>query len=492
MAVDLRARVGVQGQASRLSAWHALFGLPFAGFGLGAMALGVGQLRGGSTPLGVFGLAFGALFTAVGVGLIWAVRAGLRDERGSEERRALHPDEPWRWSGRWDDPRLHSMGRAGVAALWVFALLWNAIASPTLVMLLPRALAEERWGTAAGILLFPAIGLLLVANAARATLQRRRFGVSILELARVPAVLGGELTATLHAGAALGAARELALSVSCLRRTTTGTGKSRSTEERVLWADETALLLASAARGPQGLALPVRFALPADLPASDPLHAANAVLWRLEARASLPGVDYAASFELPVFATAESRPERTAAALGRARTEPGAGAAPVPGVAALPHLEGGTELRFAAGRHLPQALLAAAFAAVFGGGGALGHAHGAPAPITWICGGVAGLVACAALNLAFGSLRVVARGDGVRLQRRLFGLGRSRSIPAQEIAGVEVDVGMQSGTRVFWDLHLRLRPDPRGRERRRRIGGGLHRKRDAESLAAALRSALGL
>jgi hypothetical protein len=491
VALDLRARAGVAPRPGRLSAWHAVFGLPFAGFGLVAMLLGIGQLRGGSTRLGVLALGFGAVFAAVGVGLIWAVRWGLRDQREADTRRRLHPAEPWRWSGRWDEPRLRSAGGAAVAALWVFALLWSAIAAVPVWMLLPEALAAGRWGTVAGMLVFPAAGILLAAHAVRATLRQRRFGVSVLELARVPAVLGGELAATLHAGAALGEARELALSLACVRQVTTGSGRDRSTEERVLWADEATLPIAGAARGPEGLAFLVRFALPADAPQSDPLHAADQVLWRLTARAALPGVDYEAQFELPVFATPESRPERTASALGGERTAPRAGLDPVPGVAVLRHPEGGTELWFARGRHPAQTLLLAAFAAAFGGGAALARSVGAPAPVTFLCAGVAAVVVFVALQLACGRLRVSARADGVAIERRLFGLGRRRWIAAPEIAGVEVDVGMQSGQRVFWDLHLLLRTSERGAGRRHRIGGSLHRKHQAESLAAVLRQALG-
>lgn len=491
-----RIAIGARGTASPWLA--ALLALPFAAFGLGAMALaGAGDLGAGKPLLRVAIALFGALFVGIAALLVWAALHARREARTVSQRRARHPEEPWRWSGRWDDPRLRSAGRGGVVGAWIIAAIWNGISSPIPLVFLPQeVIGKGRWAEGAFAAIFPLIGLGLLAWAARVTLQHRRFGVSVLELARVPGVLGGELAATLHAGAALGEARELALRLACVRETTTGSGRDRSTTESILWMDEARATLAAAARGPAGLAVPLRFAMPADLPPSDPLPADCRVLWRLEAEATLPGVDYAVRFEVPVFETPETRAERTSEAISRERAPAAAvGAGPLAGVHVRPHPSGGTELDFPAGRHLPAALWAVVAAAVFLGGGLLARATGAPAPIFWVCAGVAALVAYGALQLACGSVRLVARSDGARLQHRLFGLGRTREIPRAAIAGVAVEPGMQVGQRLYWDLHLSLAdPDsrPRRRPRTARVGGGLRDKGDAERLAAVVRGALGL
>lgn len=217
------------------------------------------------------------------------------------------------------------------------------------------------------------------------------------------------------------------------------------------------------------------------------------MLWRLEARASLSGVDYEAVFEVPVFATRETRPERTAEALALERTAPAhAGAAStVSRVVVRPHPSGGTEIFFPPGRHAPQALVAALFAAIFGGGAAVAHAHQAPLPVVILCAAVAGIVVWAALSLAFGSTRIVASREGVERRHRLFGLGRTRRLAADQIASVTVETGMQSGRRIFWDLRLLGRAPALGRAPSLRLGGSLHEKRDAEHLAAVVRQALG-
>jgi hypothetical protein len=493
-----RMEIAVRGTASPWLA--AALALPFAAFGLGAIAARASGELGADEPLLRVAIAlFGALFVGVAALVVGAAVYARREARAVAARRERHPDEPWRWSGRWDDPRLRSAGRGGVVAAWIIAAVWNGISSPLVLVFLPEeVIGKGRWAEGAVAAIFPLVGLGLLVVAARATLRHRRFGVSILELARVPGVLGGELAATLRAGAALGEARALAARLACVRETTTGSGRDRTTTESVLWADEQAVPLAGAARGPEGLAVPLRFAVPADLPPSDALPTECRVLWRLEAEATLSGVDYAACFEVPVFQTRETRAERTAEAISRERTAPLAlGAGPLAGVHLRPDPGGGAELFFPVGRHLPQAGLAAAFGALFLGGGLLARANAAPAPIAWVCAGVAALTAYAALQLACGSVRLVARRDGVRLQHRLFGLGRTREIPRAAIAGVSVEPGMQAGQRTYWDLHLRLADAgpagrPRLRARTARIGGGLRDRADAERLAAAVRAALGL
>ena len=475
----------------------ALMASPFAAFGLGALWAGAIQARAGETLIGVLLAAFGAVFLAIAAVLLRSAGVARRHTRTIARRQSLHPDEPWRWSGQWDDPRLASGGRAGVWLAWGFALFWNALSAPLALVFFPQeVLGKGRWLEGAVAALFPVVGVGLLVWAARATLQQRRFGSSVLELARVPAALGGELAATLHAGAALVDARELGVRLACIHRTIRGSGDSRSTHETPLWEDAQTLPLTSGALGPQGLALPVRFAIPADALPTTPLPGEDVILWRVEARASLQGVDFEAAFEVPVFATPESRAERTAAALERerfAQSDPAAeplGA----GVVVRPHPGGGSEILLPAGRHPGPTLLAAVFAACFAGGAWLAHGRSAPLPVVAACAGVAALVALAALELAFGSTRLVARRDEVLVERRLFGLGRTRRIPASEISAVAVEPGMQAGRRTYWDLRLRRgeRPGPfPGVGRGVRAGGGLRERHDAERLAEILRRALG-
>ena len=55
-----------------------------------------------------------------------------------------------------------------------------------------------------------------------------------------------------------------------------------------------------------GISIPVAIPIPADARKTDERDAADRVIWRLVLAADEPGIDYSATFEVPVFRTAES------------------------------------------------------------------------------------------------------------------------------------------------------------------------------------------
>lgn len=477
------------GRSSTLLAW--IFCLPFVGFGLFAANEGVNRIASG-TEQGVFMLIFGVVFAGLPVAILLAGRRGKQGLSSEEERQARHPDEPWLWDEAWADGQIHCSNRGGMIASWVFALVWNGFSWP-LLSVLPREM-ERNHTAALFVLLFPVAGLGLLVWAVRATLRWRRFGASTFDLAHVPGVLGGELAGTLHVGGGLLGARELKARLACIRRYVSGSGKNRSTHEDVLWTEEQRLPGSGLARGPHGLALPVRIAIPFDCRPSDPLESKDRVLWRLELRAEVPGVDYHAQFEVPIFETQESDRTRTRAMLAQQRGS----AAPPPsgelasGIAVRAHPEGGTEIFFPAGRHPGLVVVTSLFAAIFGGIGWVCHVQGAPVPFTLFFAAFGALIGYAALSLWLGSTRLRVSPDGVRIERRLL-FGRSRKLSAGEIESVEPEVGVRAGNRLYWDLRLRSKdPDRRGRGRSTgtRVPGRIRDKHDAERLAAVITRAL--
>jgi hypothetical protein len=465
----------------------ALFCLPFLGFGLFAAWAGLEKWLAGDRTEGGMLMLFGLLFAGIAVGLLLLGRRGKRVQARIEARKQRHRDAPWLWNEAWADGRLRSSERTGTVVAWVFALTWNAISTP-LVFLLPQEVLEKG-NLAAGIgLLFPVVGAGLLVWAVRATLHWRRFGESLFEMARVPGVLGGEITGTLHASLALAASDGFVAKLSCIRRTTSGSGKNRSTHERILWTEEEPIAAAAAARGPHGIALPVRFAVPYDSRPSDPLPSDDTILWRLEVTATLPGVDFHTRYDVPVFETGDSDPDRSAESLARER-----GSAPAPAhgpspsrIALNPLAAGGTEILFPAGRNPGAAAATTTFALLFSGITGVIGVQGAPIVFTAIFGMASALLLYATLTMWAGSTRVRVRSDGVAVQSRLFGIGRTQRIPADRIEGVALAVGMQSGQTAYWDLRLETKDAPKGI----RAGGNIRDKREAEGLAALLRDTL--
>ena len=227
---------------------------------------------------------------------------------GSPKRvREQYPDQPWRWKPEWAAGRIRYSGLTMFLVAFFFALFWNAVSTPILFVL-PRELAKGNKAVLIA-LLFPAVGIGLAAWAVLAFIRWRKFGNSAFELAAVPGVPGLPLRGVLHAPMVAPPPDGFKVALNCIRRVTTGSGKNRHTSESILWQEEK--VIAADRHGDRdGLRVPVDFTLPPDQPSTTEPGGTDAatVLWRLDVKAELPGADYVANFEIPVFAGATPEP----------------------------------------------------------------------------------------------------------------------------------------------------------------------------------------
>ncbi|MBK6781407.1 MAG: hypothetical protein IPI38_14300 [Gemmatimonadetes bacterium] len=159
-------------------------------------------------------------------------------------------------------------------------------------------------GGALFVWLFPLVALGLAAAAVHQTLRKRRFGSPVFELATRPGVVGRALAGQVLVPRGLPAESDVKVTLKCLRLVTTGSGKNRRTTTSTLWEREQQLP-GSLVAG-EGLRIPVAFAIPSDAPPTDERNSRDTVRWDLEVQSALPGVDFKARFEVPVFVTPES------------------------------------------------------------------------------------------------------------------------------------------------------------------------------------------
>jgi hypothetical protein len=281
-----------------------LFLLPFAfvgGFtGIRAILL----LQRGNWREALLYILFAVVFGGVGFGGLIGLRVALRQFRQEQELQAAHPNEPWLWRTGWASRRIEDSSRVDLLGAWIFALFWNLVSAPA-GYLGVRAALQEGKPAAAVALLFPLVGLGLLARAIQLSIRKRKYGVSRLELDTLPAAIGQKLTGTVRTTMASLPAGQFLAELTCIRRTITRSGKSGSTSERILWQERQQV------RGEQirdaagmGVRIPISFPLPRDVEPWDTSDSNNKILWRLEVSAEVPGVDYAARFEVPVFRTA--------------------------------------------------------------------------------------------------------------------------------------------------------------------------------------------
>jgi hypothetical protein len=209
----------------------------------------------------------------------------------------------------------------------------------------------------------------------------------------------------------------------------------------------------------------------------------------LRLSASLPGVVYWSTFEVPVFRTASSdRPltqeeaRSTPSSVTQANYRQSADSKIRVSTNAR-----GTELVFPGARNLEAALGITIFTGVwlviiwF-----LIRLH-APMVFPIVFGGFGLLLVYATLELWLRVSQVVANQDGVVISSGYISATRERRISASEIAEVGLSIGMQAGSRPYYDVFLRRKDG-----KKLTAGHAVRDKREAEWLAATIRSALRL
>ena len=187
------------------------------------------------------------------------------------------------------------------------ALFWNLISSP-LWFVIPGEMLQKGNRLALFGLLFPLVGLGLAAWALYTVLQRRKYGQSVLQMAAVPGVLGGELAGVVRTAAHIQPEAGFHVSLSCIQQTTSGSGDNRSTHAEILWQDEQVIVRQLGQSDADPSAIPVLFAIPYNCRPTDDANSDNQTIWRLKVAAAVPGIDYAAAFDVPVFKTPQSDP----------------------------------------------------------------------------------------------------------------------------------------------------------------------------------------
>jgi hypothetical protein len=386
--------------------------------------------------------------------------------------RAQHPNEPWLWRTDWAQRAVRETSEIGGWCLLGFAIVWNLFCAPLWFLVC------WSWPIDAKTLLmaaFPIAGLLLLLLTAYQWLRRRKYGVSVCHIERVPIPLGatmrGELDVHLRELPAAG----FALRLACVRRTVTGSGKNRSVRESVLWQDEQTVTH-GVIPSPNGLRVPLRFDIPWECESSSLADPADVVKWRLYVSAEVPGIDYQSFFELPVFRMEDARDELAPRVHGVAAWQP-----PPEITIAADTIVVRPSARFV------DWVAVLVFFPLWFGALALVHRFGVPLFIVAFFALFSALVGVVLVDFLIGRTTVRTDRSALAIRRTWLGLGRRHAIPASEITGLETAIGSTFGNRGYHDVHAVLRDG-----RKRMVAKHIRNRRDAEMLEDRLSQALGL
>ena len=433
---------------------------------------------------GLFGfmMIFPVVFGGAGTGIILAGVHGRRQARERQRLQAQHPEQPWLWYPQWNDGVVQEETSK---ALWVagfFTLVWNLISVPLPFLLWDEIATRGNYAALLG-LLFPVVGIGLIAWTVRSYLAYRRWGRARLALDTFPGVPGGQMAGMLHLPGALPAGTRLEAKLSCIRRRTSGSGKNRSTREEVLWQDQQRLRL-ERHHVLDGTRIHLAFPIPGDQPATNDADPSDRILWRIHLNADVPGVDFDASLEVPVFATGQSAAPRDAplpVASDAAEPAHWQGTGVV-----VSYGPGGREFYFPPARHRGMALVVSLVTLVFGGATALlwsADAHF----MAIVFGLFALLLAWMTLTAWLMRSRLTVSSGQLRLKRGMTGLGGWHDHPAGTLSGIGAKGGSTFGRTRYYDL-VATTVDNRSIKLADTLAG----RRDTEALAAMLARELGL
>ncbi len=390
--------------------------------------------------------------------------------------------EPWTQRRDWAQGCAEGEGGGSLARAWLAVVLWNGVTFPCAWWVIRGDAGRDPARFL--VLILPGAGVLLLAWVLRASLRRARFGRTFLRLDAVPVPLGRTLRGTIEAPLPGGPVDGVHLTLACVNRITSGSGRSRSSFEHIRWQDDHLVGTGQLARGPRGATLiPVSFDVPRDLRPTDRSDSRNTIRWLLRAQASLRGLDFDELYEVPVFET----PESTLVAAPSAAT-PAAPTWPIAAprrrtipVSTTP--SGGTAYDFGAGRNPGMALGTTLFALAFAAIEWFLIEQRAPSIFRIAFGAAVVILAWGALRLWFLRSRVVVEVDRLGVEWSTLRIRRRRSWPREALRSVRCRIGAQSGQGArgvpYYDVVV---GDASGKDHV--VGSGLRDHHEAEWIVA--------
>lgn len=463
-----------------------LFLLPFAAIGTFMAVIAIQRAAARNWSDAFFSTVFAIAFGGVGFGGIAAALAGRRKLKAQALLETSYPESPWLWRSDWASGRIVDSSWATMFTAWIFAGFWNLISSTGGVLGVRAAIQEEK-PAALLVLLFPLVGIGLLVWAVRATLRYRKYGVSRLELAAVPAVIGRTLIGTVRAPASVPADGGFQVTLSCIRLESSGSEKNSSTSEKILWQDERRVVgQPSRSAGAMETHIPVAFRIPGDAEACDDTDSDNRVLWRLHLSAKVPGVDYESTFEVPVFRTSASQHPLSSdeERLTQVTLVTDEYQQPADSRITVSSSRRGIEVFFPAARNPGAAISLSLFLLLWLGCIALLMYFGAPIVFPIVTGLLGLLILIGVLDLWLEVSRLSVDGGTLTWATGYLFPSRESTLSVSEIADVVASIGMQAGTTLYYDVVV-----VRKNGKKIKVGRSVRNKQEAEWLAARIREA---
>lgn len=436
-----------------------IIAMPFLVVGLFALVNALKELLSGNTDFENIMTMFvpAVISSLIGGGIIYAIVHYQRSQERQRLIRSRNPGKPWLWQEDWASGKIKSAEKKSVFVMLFFVIFWNAISWTALIAFLSEGIKDNAVPFIL-VSLFPVIGFFLLVSAIRELLRLKKYGVSTFEMTTIPGIIGDRLEGTVYARLSETPPKGMTIILKCVNRITTGSGKSRSTREHVLWQEQKIIDRAYISRGYKASAIPVSLSIPIDVEETNTSNSNNMIIWRLEANAETPGIDYKALFDIPVFRTEKTlslEKESQTANIEVTEDELSSYQAPAATSITIKSTQtGGTEFYFPPMRNLACAttLITIFFIGVGIVYVVIRNSGALIVPLIFSAMGL--VIFVATLNKVAGSSKVTIEGGNVIIRNALLGLGSRKTVPCSDVLDVTISRGMSSSNKVYYDIAL--------------------------------------
>jgi len=250
--------------------------------------------------------AVSILFGGVGIVLIIFGFFTVKNAKICNNLLQQNPEKPWLHTPEWANGKIISSNRLSAFFALFFAIFWNLISWPVAIAFIPEILKEKEY-FGLFVLLFPLAGFGLIIWAVVSLRRWKKYGESVFGMQSNPGVVGGALKGIILTKVNIESDEGFKVELNCVNRYRSGRGKNRKTSERILWQDTYFIKHEIYKDDLTKSAIPVLFKIPFDSRETNEDNPGDAITWRVKISAKVPGVDYKAHFEIPVFKTEDSR-----------------------------------------------------------------------------------------------------------------------------------------------------------------------------------------
>ena len=397
--------------------------------------------------------AVAILFSGVGIGLIIFGVFTVKNAKICVDLHLQNPEKPWLHKPEWINGKIKSSNRISAYFALFFAVFWNLISWPVTIVFIPEILKEKKY-VGLFVLLFPLIGIGIIIWTVVSFVRLKKYGESVFVMESVPGVIGGALKGLIITKVNVKSDDGFDVELNCVNIHNSGTGKNRKTSERILWQDIYSIKREAMENDLTKSAIPVLFKIPFNVRESNEENSNDKIIWRLKICAKVPGIDYKAHFEIPVFKTESSREnfELDSSALKKYIDEPTQNSIfSSSGIVSEKLMNGGTKFIFPTA--WKQSVILFLFTLVWSSVVIfLWTKKDAPMVLQIVLTAVVPLLIYGFLDLLLYKSDVVAQNNVLSILSGWLGFRSEKKLDASDISEIKAKSGVQSGKKIHHSI----------------------------------------